>query len=141
MLVAALRHGQLDLLAAALIAQPLLDDACLLDLMRQHHLARDIARLLVKLRQEVLHDLLRVFVFRAFQHEIFATYQPPVADQEHLHAGVAALLRERDHVLVGVDVRHQPLPRRDLRHDAQPVAQDRRPLEVQRLGGFIHTLP
>ncbi len=53
---------------------------------------------------ELRHNLAVIFAFRAFQYEVFAADQAPVADEEDLHAGFAVTARQGDHVRIQLGI-------------------------------------
>ncbi len=57
-----------------------------------------------------------------------------------MYAGIGFFLRERDHVLVDLDWRHDFLPFHDPFHRPKLIAERRRPLKVQRVRRFHHLL-
>ena len=136
-LLAAPRHLDLDLVAA-LLAQPLLDDQRLLDMIGQQDVRRHLGGAVVELGQERGQQMLVVLVLGVLERERLRADQLAAADVEDLHHRRAILAREGDHILVGVDGAQHLLALADLLDVADLVAQVGRALELHILGGPLH---
>ena len=137
-LVAALRHPDGDL-AAPPLAEQLLEHAVVRRQRRDQHLAGDgLGLAAVELEQEVLNELGRAALVGAVGHPPTLSADPATPDVEDLDRDLEGVLGERDHVGVGAVAQHHRLLLQRLGEGAEVVAQARRLLEVERLGGGVH---
>ena len=72
------------------------------------------------------------------EHEALAADHPALAHVEHLDRRLELVVGDADHVEVLVAVGHHLLALDGLAHRRQPVAQARRPLELEVVGGLAH---
>ncbi len=135
LLVAALRHREPD--AAAAQRQRLRDQVLLDQLVAQQH-QRRLRPVVVELADERGQHLVGGKL-AVMAREIGAV-APIVAaaEEEHLDAGLAAGLMGRDHIGIDDAGHVDVLVTLHQRQGADAVANQRRRLEVERLGGSIH---
>ncbi len=139
LLVAALRHPYADP-APPDVAQQLLDRLVVGGQPRDQDLARDVVAVgaAVQLEQEVLDQLGRAALLHAVGHPAALAADPAAAHVEDLDRDLERVLGEGDHVGGGPVAEDHRLLLERLLHRTEVVAQPRRALEVERLGGGVH---
>ena len=95
----------------------------------------------VVLDRELLRDLVLAAPGAVLEVEALAVGEHAVAHLEHLRVRVRALDRDGDHVERADRLVCDPLALEQRPHRPQPVAEDRRLLELLRLRGVLHALP
>ena len=134
--VAALRHADLDPVPGRL-AQRLLQQLALGQLAVDQDRARR-RHFLVELRQHAGEHLVVLDPLRVAGEERAVAPVLPAAHEERLDRDLPAFRGERENVGVADAFGVDRLAALDEGRRAQPVAQDRRGLEVERLGGARH---
>jgi hypothetical protein len=139
-LVAALGGPHLDR-AAATLAERLADHTLAsLQVGADDHRPRNCRAGAVVLAEELLGDLRQLALALVLEVEALPLGEDAVADLEHLGVGVGPLDRDPDQV-GGADRPARDLLALEERADRlQPVAVDRRPLEILGGGGLLHLL-
>ena len=132
--------GDADLdLRVALRGQRLLQHlGAVLQLRADDDPCRDRRRGAVVLEQEALGDLARLALLAAGEVEALALGQDPVAHLEDLGVRVGSLDHHPDQVRAAEAAARDALALHQALDRVQPVAEERRPLEVLRRGCLVH---
>ena len=134
--LSALRHGDLDPVSG-MRRQRLFEKRLLFDVMREKDQGWN-RLVIIELRQE------RAQHFPHRQRLVGARKIGPVApvlagaEEEHLNAGLPALLRQAEDIGLLDPLRLDTLFRGDEAHRLDPVAVARRTLEIELLGSLFH---
>ena len=134
--LAALRHADFDF-TAAFAGEGFREQRAFLEFVRHQHQPRR-RLVIVELRHECAQDFSRAE--RAIGFREIGAVAPvlPGAKEKHLDAIIAAGLMQCEHVGFLDIARIDALMRRNRRERRQPVAIDRRALEIERVRGRVH---